>query len=824
MMLHLKNSGLSSEDVGPIRSYLSHLACPAEASAKAEGREAVTPALYSPLPIRHSLCYFPTNVRRGRRSPNASLFAIDARIFMKIFQRGAGIWSRVAKMRLEPQASIDLLLSKYPLVVVGTLLLLSLAPFANKAIQTDDALFVWTGQWIQKHPVDFFGGTVNWFGDAIPMWAANWNPPLMSFFLAGTAAVFGWNEIAMHLACLAIAFVAAAGTYVLARLWCKSPLLATLIAIVTPAFLVTGTTLMCDLLMLTFWVWAIIFWERALKDEASRWDLIAAGVLAGLAVLTKYSGVLLLPLLVFLGILRTRRFLACLPGLLIPVAVIVGYEWLTTKLYGRGLFFDAEQHAHLNRFGFPGGWMAKVIISLAFAGGSLLPILFFAPWLWRWRTWTAGSIVILGGILGAFWIFGDPGLIHPWMNQGIWKFWGFRLQVALLMLAGAHVLLLAATEFWQRRDLITIILVAWIVGIFLFAGVLNWTINARSFLIMAPAIAILAVRRFDRLNQGSTSNLWLLIPLFPALFLSLNLVLADYKTANLAKTMAEQISTKYQPQHHQLWFEGHGGFQYYMEALGARPLDGKRSTLQPQDVVAVLWDSGSYVILPPGSVAPLAMMAPQTHSWVTLSGNSPYGLAGFYDADWGPVPFTIGESDSGYLIAKIFEKIEYPLQANGPNKTNGIPALADTSAPSSDNPNATRQIQLAGEEESRGEIEPAIQCYRKALTLDPGNIVALNNLAWILSTADDPAMRNGYEALQLAMKAAKLSKWRQPAVVITLSAAYAEEGQFSNAVTMAQAANEISMLTGQSALAARTTQLQDLYSAGRTVNSAGKAR
>ena len=90
-------------------------------------------------------------------------------------------------------------------------------------------------------------------------------------------------------------------------MWCERPLLATVIAIFTPAFLVSSTTLMCDVLMLTFWIWALVLWERALASEQSRWQFVGAGVLAGLAVLTKYSAVTLLPLLPILSILRTRK-------------------------------------------------------------------------------------------------------------------------------------------------------------------------------------------------------------------------------------------------------------------------------------------------------------------------------------------------------------------------------------------------------------------------------------------------------------------------------------------------------------------------------------
>ena len=128
----------------------------------------------------------------------------------------------------------------HPHIVIGLILVVCLGPFINKAIHVEDALFVWAGEWIQQHPTDFFGSEVNILNATIPMWKATCNPPLMSYFLAGVASLFGWNEIVLHLAGLAVAFAAAAGIYSLARMWCERPLLATIISIITPVFLVSS--------------------------------------------------------------------------------------------------------------------------------------------------------------------------------------------------------------------------------------------------------------------------------------------------------------------------------------------------------------------------------------------------------------------------------------------------------------------------------------------------------------------------------------------------------------------------------------------------------
>ena len=167
----------------------------------------------------------------------------------------------------QPERLKKFWISEHPRLLIAVILLAVLGPFINKAIHVDDPLFIWTGQWIQQHPIDFFGFNVNWWASTVPMWVANYNPPVMSDLLAGVASLFGWHEIVLHLACLVVAFTAAVGIYSLARMWCERPLLATVVAIFMPVFLVCSTTLMCDVLMMTFWVWALVLWERALVSE-----------------------------------------------------------------------------------------------------------------------------------------------------------------------------------------------------------------------------------------------------------------------------------------------------------------------------------------------------------------------------------------------------------------------------------------------------------------------------------------------------------------------------------------------------------------------------
>jgi 4-amino-4-deoxy-L-arabinose transferase-like glycosyltransferase len=718
-------------------------------------------------------------------------------------------------------------ISEHPHTVIGIILIGCLGPFIGKAIHVDDALFVWTAEWIQKHPLDFFGCEVNWWASSVPMWVANWNPPLMSYFLAGVASLFGWNEIVLHLACLVVAFTAAAGIYSLAKMWCEKPLVATVVAMFTPAFLVSSTTLMCDVLMLAFWIWAVVFWERALTGSGqSRWQFVGAGALAGLAVLTKYSAVTLLPLLPILSILRTRKLGWWLAGLAVPLIMVVGYEWITAGMYGKGLLSAASYHARTFRVGFPGGWKAKGIISLTFAGGSLLPVLFFSPLLWRRRVLLAGGFVFFGVWLGMFKLWNNLGLSSV-ADLSMLKHGDFVLQVALLTVGGLHLLLLVAAEICRRRDPGSIILALWIISGLLFATVLNWTVSARSFLPIVPAAAILLARRLGATRGKSEAGGWLLWPLIPAAAIALSIVIADDQLANSARTAADQITAKYKSAGHQMWFEGHGAFQYYMEKLGGEPIDVERSLLQPGDVVVVPW-IGSRVPFPAESVGWLEGLAYCPFSWMNLMGSTEHGAAGFYGANLGPVPFAIGRLPrQDYFVVKVFSRVQFntPPANQREVQAGDVPSFPYFSSALVDKitfswePEAKKQTQLAGQLEADGKVAEAIQHYREALNVDSNNPVVLNNLAWILATASRPELRNGEEAVQLATKAVKLTDRRLPLFIETLAAAYAETGQFSKAAQITQTARILAILVNQPDLITRIDRLSSLYAGDRAVEA-----
>jgi tetratricopeptide (TPR) repeat protein len=93
----------------------------------------------------------------------------------------------------------------------------------------------------------------------------------------------------------------------------------------------------------------------------------------------------------------------------------------------------------------------------------------------------------------------------------------------------------------------------------------------------------------------------------------------------------------------------------------------------------------------------------------------------------------------------------------------------------------------------RGNVVEAISEWRKAIGIQPDNVPALNRLAQVLASSGQASLRNGAEAVELAQRATNLAGDREPTLLDTLAAAYAEAGRFPEAVETARRALDMAV-------------------------------
>jgi 4-amino-4-deoxy-L-arabinose transferase-like glycosyltransferase len=524
-------------------------------------------------------------------------------------------------------------------ILLAFAVLACLLPFSGKAFNVDDTLFIYVARQITRHPLDPYGFKINWFLDAVPMAYETKNPPLASYYIAAAASLVGWSERALHLAFLLPALAAVLGAYRLAHRFTDSPLLAAAATLLTPVFLVSASSVMCDALMLALWLWAIIFWIEGLEPQKPHYLGISA-LLITLCALTKYFGIALILLLAAYSLARLRRLGSWAWYLLLPILALTGYQHWTKALYGLRMISEAAHMSAGVRQARQSSALAKVLVDMSFVGGCALPALTLAPVIWSRKKTLA--VCAASGIAAFLVTRGRIGL-----GEMLWPFDFYRhwllvgIQLTFFIAAGFSVIALAAADAWKRRDADSLLLMLWVVGTFAFTGFLNWAINARSVLPLIPAVGILLARRVDALRTNSVR--WrptmLLLPLAAAGAVSLWLTWADTELANSARTAAALIEKQTRNQPGTVWFLGHWGFQYYMESFGAHAVIIDNPPHQTGDFLATAGDRLLFEVRPAFVASRDSIQIPMRLGITTVQ--SELGT-GFYSSDLGPLPFAIG--------------------------------------------------------------------------------------------------------------------------------------------------------------------------------------
>ena len=113
-----------------------------------------------------------------------------------------------------------------------------------------------------------------------------------------------------------------------------------------------------------------------------------------------------------------------------------------------------------------------------------------------------------------------------------------------------------------------------------------------------------------------------------------------------------------------------------------------------------------------------------------------------------------------------------------------------------------------------GQERDAVSHYRSALKIQPDDPGILSDLAWVLATWPEKSARNGDEAIKLAQQADRLTGGQDPITLHALAAAYAESGNFTEAVSTARRALDLAKTQANRALADALRSEIKLYQAG----------
>ena len=522
--------------------------------------------------------------------------------------------------------------------LVCALMVVLMLPFVQKPINIDETTYIWIARQILENPLQPYGFDANWFGFQQPMAQISQSPPLVSYYLAVVGAIWGWDETTLHLSFMVPALFLVLGIYRLSVLLGSRPVQTTGIAILSPVMVVSATSLMLDTTMVAFYVWAIVYWVAA-DDGRARLNRRLSCLMICLGLLTKYFAITLVPLLAAYSILKNKRLNGSeLLYLCIPVVAMGLLEHMTAPADSANHLMGAFSflfNRSLATFSLSG----KILTGMVFLGGSLLPFFFLAPIFWNGKTvWLWGASVLITSAL--FYIAGQQG---PW---ALFKIYGSSLGLAvfssLLFVGGVHAVALAMVGIVKNRDPEITLLTLWFLGTIAFSLFVNWAINVRTLLPALPPIAILAIRRLQALGpkHDRFCDLRKPVGVLLAVVLTVLVTYADFASAFTQKRAATAIINRYASSDKTIWFQGHWGFQYYMESMGAKPFDFHQPKVRTGEKVVVPLNNTNVRYLPEPPFKIAARFKISSGQWVSVMDYSK--RVGYHAGDIGGLPYCFG--------------------------------------------------------------------------------------------------------------------------------------------------------------------------------------
>jgi len=466
----------------------------------------------------------------------------------------------------------------YSLFLVVLIVLAIALPFADKAFHIDDTFVLGITKNILENPADPFKGDFDWHGYMHPIWQTTTNPPLVSYYLAPFVAKYGYSEVALHVAMMFFLLLLGWGTVMLSHRFAGGSNIPLFFVMFSPAVMLSGNV-MRDIPAVGLAVAGIALFIMG-TDRQNRFLLLLGSLLAGLAVLAKYSAITVLPILILYPLFK-RKIKPIF--WLIPGALLFGAWCLhNIVLYDQMHITFLMGNRHILS-GIP--WQHKAFGVLVIFGSMiyLLPVLMFGE-LARKR-WIAFSGCLPIGIL-AFW--------------GVQSRFGWNADVQYLIWAVTGALLLYLCMFealrrglrflrdWKNEDASdSLFLFAWLCAPVLFSIIFVPFQAVRHQLLALVPLMLLGWRALYKAREKRRAFITscVVILFFLQATVSYMVTTSDYQLADTYRMMASYAKQKFDT--NKTWFVGHWGWQYYAEEAGFKMRHRDDELPKPGDVV--LW-------------------------------------------------------------------------------------------------------------------------------------------------------------------------------------------------------------------------------------------
>lgn len=514
-------------------------------------------------------------------------------------------------------------------IQLGTLLLLailSLSPFANKAVHIDDLLFIDMGNMF-SHANNYYGESYTVYGETYDSLLRASHSPLvvpLSIFLVKKTFPTG-GETALHLFFLSFAVGSLIFTYLLCLRFNAPPFLISAGLLFSPPFLILSQSLMTDVATYCFVTGSMVFFIRAV-DRADKRALAFAIILFSLAIGCGFQSLIFHAMFLAYVVLNQPGRIAYVFAMglsVLPYFIWYGYHISLHRELATDLsYYSSLLDAMGQRMKIP-YYISQ--LSTAF----LAPVGFiFAVWQRKHMKTALVSLVLTGVLFPKLFspVLGDYTLAKKLVFCGgvFFSFLGFAmiLQNAYLIVVGDQA------DKQEKSDTIFLLL-----NLIIFIPICFVFTPFATTRYLLPIIGVVYILIF---RHTATIRPWIATAaIVVCAAMSMWTAKADYDLAEIYRKFATESAQVF-PEKERVWFIGEWGFRYYMSQAGYRYLS-KDSDIKAGDM-----------IIDPTIVARMSLgqvhRPLQLKKVIAYPGNLLKTLhfgthAGFWSQGWGLMPF-----------------------------------------------------------------------------------------------------------------------------------------------------------------------------------------
>ena len=426
---------------------------------------------------------------------------------------------------------------------------------ATKPVAVDDTAYLTFARHLAIHPLDPYGFVQFW--SDVPQPAMDvLAPPVLPYWLGLGIAVFGEHELILKLWLFPFAAMLTYSLRSLGRRFGANDEIVPLVGL-------SGLVLPLFGFMLD--IPATALGLAALAEFAGgRHRVVTAGVLAALAMQTKYTAIVLPAVIVWYGLVHGRMKDAALT-VLMAVALFALWECGLVLKYGESHFL----HHAAGESGTDGWLESKTKLAMpmiSYLGGLGIGFVLFAACLHgrRFLAWGLATFAVLSFVLVA---------VLPEKSSLAVARVTFLVLGGLFLFAPELALGSKGGSMATRRFLF-----GWLILELIAYFVLTPFPAGRRAIGFGIAVAFCVSLKKDGVGNAGMSRVWLVGPL-----LGLLLAGIDSWDARAERDVAIQSAQYVNGKGGTVWFNGHWGFQYYCELAGMRPVVPDQSKLVPGD-------------------------------------------------------------------------------------------------------------------------------------------------------------------------------------------------------------------------------------------------